>query len=55
MTTFLPEDKQFENWYYRRDPTHVVFYNRKTFHHIGSQRNWQVFFPSENVVLFHKK
>ena len=55
MTTFLPKDELFENWYYRRDPTHVVFYKKKTFQHIGYQRNWQVFFPSENIVLFHKK
>ena len=55
MTTFLPKDELFENWYYRRDPTHVVFYNKKTFKYIGFQRNWQVFFPSENIVLFYKK
>ena len=55
MTTFLPEDDMFENWYYRRDPTHVVFYKKETFRYIGSQRNWQVFFPSENIVLFYKK
>ena len=55
MTTFLPEDDMFDNWYYRRDPTHVVFYKKETFQHIGFQRNWQVFFPSENIVLFYKK
>ena len=55
MTTFLPKDDLFENWYYRRDPTHVVFYNTETFKYIGFQRNWQVFFPSENIVLFYKK
>ena len=55
MTSFLPKDDLFENWYYRRDPTHVVFYKRQTFLHIGFQRNWQVVFPSENIVLFHKK
>ncbi len=55
MTTFLPKNDQFENWYYRRDPTHVVFYKKQTFQHIGFQRNWQVFFPAENIVLFHKK
>ena len=55
MTTFLTKDEMFENWYYRRDPTHVVFFKKKTFQHIGFQRNWQVFFPSENIVLFHKK
>ena len=55
MTTFLTKNELFENWYYRRDPTHVVFYKKKTFQHIGYQRNWQVFFPSENIVLFYKK
>ena len=55
MTTFLPRDDLFEDWYYRRDPTHVVFYKKQTFQHIAFQRNWQVFFPSENIVLFHKK
>ena len=55
MTTFLPKDDLFENWYYRRDPTHVVFYKKETFQYIAFQRNWQVFFPSENIVLFHIK
>ena len=55
MTAFLPKDELFENWYYRRDPTHVVFYQEQTFQHIGYQRNWKVVFPSENIVLFHKK
>ena len=55
MTSFLTKDDLFENWYYRKDPTHVVFFNKQTFKHIGFQRNWKVFFPSENIVLFHKK
>ena len=55
MTTFLPKDDLFENWYYRRDPTHVVFYKKETFQYIAFQRKWQVFFPSENIVLFYKK
>ena len=41
MTTFIPDNEKFENWYYRRDPTHVVFYNKKTFDFIGSQRKWK--------------
>ena len=55
MTSFLLNDNLFENWYYRRDPTHVVFYKRKTFEHIGFQQNWKVYFPTDNVVLFYKK
>jgi hypothetical protein len=26
---------EFENWYYRRDPTHVVFYSARTLEWIG--------------------
>jgi hypothetical protein len=54
MTTFLTEDKQFENWYYRRDPTHVVFYSKKTFEIIAEQHNWQLEIPAKDIALFSK-
>ncbi len=31
QTEFFPGLEKFDNWYYRRDPTHVVFYSPKTF------------------------
>ena len=55
MTSFMIEDQFFKNWYYRRDPTHVVFYKEKTFEVIASQRNWDIIIPCKNVVLFNKK
>ncbi len=55
MTSFMTEDYLFENWHYRRDPTHVVFYKKMTFRIIANQRNWKINFPSKNVVLFNKK
>ena len=54
MTTFLTEDKSFENWYYRRDPTHVVFYTEKTFEVIAEQNNWQLEIPAKDIALFCK-
>jgi 2-polyprenyl-3-methyl-5-hydroxy-6-metoxy-1,4-benzoquinol methylase len=54
MTTFLTEDKLFENWYYRRDPTHVVFYAKKTFEIIAEQNNWEFETPTKDVALFYK-
>ncbi len=36
----------FAQWHYRRDPTHVVFYNRQTFEYI--QQNWNY-----SELLFH--
>ena len=55
MTSFMTEDYMFKNWYYRRDPTHVVFYKKITFKIIANQRNWKINFPSKNIVLFNKK
>ena len=54
MTSFLTEDDEFENWYYRRDPTHVTFYSEKTFQVIASQRNWKCEIKSKNIVLLQK-
>ncbi len=54
MTNFLNKDLRFENWYYRQDPTHVVFYSTTTFNIIARQRGWEVQFPARNVVLFNK-
>jgi len=44
MTLFHPVDNSnqeegerlFKNWWYRRDPTHISFFNRDTFTHISS-------------------
>ncbi len=55
MTSFMTADYSFKNWYYRRDPTHVVFYKKITFKVIANQRNWKLTFPSKNLVFFHKK
>jgi len=54
MTSFLTEEKFFDNWHYRRDPTHVVFYDKKTFQVIASQRNWEHEIRNNNIVLFNK-
>ena len=54
MTSFMTEDNLFKNWHYRRDPTHVVFYKKRTFEVIANQRNWNVSFPSKNIALFNK-
>ena len=54
MTCFLTTDDMFENWYYRRDPTHVTFYAEKTFQVIASQRNWICEVQSKNIALLKK-
>ena len=54
MTSFVTEGHLFNDWYYRRDPTHVVFYKAETFEVIASQRNWNLLIPCKNIALFNK-
>ena len=54
MTCFLTADSQFDKWYYRKDPTHVVFYARETFEIIAEQRDWTCEIPTKDIVLFCK-
>ena len=54
MTDFITTEDAFDRWYYRRDPTHVVFYSEKTFEVIADQRGWNCEIPSKNIVLFNK-
>jgi len=54
MTCFLTTREDFDKWYYRRDPTHVVFYAEKTFEVIAKQRDWKCEIVTKDVVLFYK-
>lgn len=54
MTTLQTEDARFEQWYYRRDPTHVTFYREFTMRVVAAQHGWTCETPAENVVLFRK-
>ena len=54
MTCFLTDKRLFNNWHYRRDPTHVVFYSEKTFKVIAEQRQWTCEIPAKDVVLLFK-
>lgn len=54
MTQFQTEDARFDNWHYRRDPTHVVFYRRETLDKVAEQYSWRAEFPRKNVALFQK-
>ena len=50
------DDKQgqFQNWYYIKDPTHVVFYNKKTFQIIAKIFDWDSEFLGNNLVFLKK-
>ena len=52
MTMFYPGEDAFADWWYRRDPTHVCFYNEATMRWIGERHGWLIDFPAPNVTLF---
>jgi SAM-dependent methyltransferase len=42
----------FDEWWYRRDPTHVTFYSERTMHWIARDRGWSLSLPSPGVAVF---
>ncbi len=54
MTNFQTNDEQFEQWHYRRDPTHVTFYREATFARIAADVGWQFECPARNIVFMRK-
>ncbi|MBD3640238.1 MAG: class I SAM-dependent methyltransferase [Marinobacter sp.] len=54
MTCFQTDDDRFDNWHYRRDPTHVVFYRQATFEWLAGTYGWTLEVPVKDVVLLRK-
>ncbi|WP_406565338.1 class I SAM-dependent methyltransferase [Marinobacter litoralis] len=54
MTCFQTDDDRFDNWHYRRDPTHVVFYRQATFEWLAVRYGWHLEIPAKDAVLLHK-
>lgn len=52
MTLRYDEQNEFATWYYRKDPTHVVFYSRATFLWIKRLYGFsRISFPSGRIAL----
>lgn len=54
MTGVLSAQIDFRAWHYRRDPTHVVFYQRATLRYIAAIHGWSCEFPGRDVALMRK-
>lgn len=56
MTQFLKEETDYKSWWYKNDPTHVVFYNAQTFHYLEETFGLEKLFDDNNsVIIFRKK
>jgi len=54
MTAFQSDDEGFEDWHYRRDPTHVVFFREETLRLVAERRGWACEIPVKDVALMRK-
>jgi SAM-dependent methyltransferase len=55
MTELVPEERAFHQWYYPRDPTHVVFYRRRTLAWLEQRLGWSLRYEdAKRVFLFQK-
>ncbi|CCU79970.1 hypothetical protein HSACCH_01752 [Halanaerobium saccharolyticum subsp. saccharolyticum DSM 6643] len=53
MTSFHPGPEEFEDWWYKWDPTHIVFFNEKTFNKIASIFDLEIIYTDqEKYILF---
>lgn len=54
MTQFYNADIDFTNWRYRRDPTHVCFYQKQTIDWVCREYSAQPVYDKGNVVIVKK-
>jgi len=56
MTQMYPTDlSTFQNWYYARDPTHVVFYSKATFEFLQKRYGWTLIESDQSRVFLFQK
>jgi len=56
MTRLIPSDRDFYDWFYPRDPTHIVFYESRSFSYIaGKWKSSILYNDGESVLLLKKK
>ena len=55
MTGIRPKDIDFADWYYIRDPTHVIFFSNQTMEWLRNHWSARIIYIKDNVVVFRKK
>lgn len=52
LTDFMGD---FEKWHYHRDPTHVVFYSKKSFQWIANTLGWEVMEMAKEKIILRRQ
>lgn len=54
MTSFHPGPEEFEDWWYKWDPTHIVFFNEKTFSKVASIFDLEIIYTDQKKYILFK-
>ncbi len=53
MTQFVQKSLPYKDWWYKNDPTHIVFYQRKTFSYLAKKYHMkEVYCDEKSVIIF---
>lgn len=52
MTQLYSEDINFKSWWYKNDPTHIVFYKQQTMQWIEKTYEMNIIHLNNNVIIF---
>lgn len=55
MTSFHPGPETFDDWWYKWDPTHIVFYNLNTFQKLAEDYNLKIIYTDREKYIIFKK
>lgn len=56
MTQFLTPQVDYKSWWYKNDPTHLVFYREETMNYIAKAYDLEIVYnDKKSVIIFQKK
>ncbi len=55
MTAFRPNREEFQDWYYKRDLTHICFFTEDTFYWLANVLGAELTIPQNGVVILKKR
>lgn len=54
MTKMVTDVEMFASWYYKNDPTHVIFFSQATFKYLAERDKLELEFVGNDVILLRK-
>lgn len=55
MTQIYSKEIDYKSWWYKNDPTHIVFYQKETFHYLAATYNLEILYTDNKSITIFKK